>query len=266
MKMYILFVLFLLGVLTFLYSLIYEPYALEVKKYTLKNPKLSGLKIVFASDFHMAPYSFERTRLQQIIERINAENADIVILGGDFVKGHHKKESMPIEDIAAVLRNIKSRYGIYAVMGNHDTYYGKTEIAKALNESGIKVLQNQNTKVQTQNGKVCIAGVKDYTMDTPDVQKALDDCAEPVILVSHSPDVFPHVKKADLMLAGHTHGGQIVFPLVGALLIPSDYGRKYRYGLIKEKGNTLIVSKGLGTSLMPLRFNCKPEIVVIVFK
>ncbi len=266
MKMYILFVLFLLGVLTFLYSLIYEPYALEVKRYTLKNPKLSGLKIVFASDFHMAPYSFEQKRLQRIIKQINSEKADIVILGGDFVKGHRKKSSMPIKDIAAELHRIKSHYEVYAVMGNHDTYYGKDEVADGLTNIGIKVLQNQNAKVQTQNGNVCIAGVKDYISDMPDIQKALNDCTEPMILVSHSPDIFPNVEKIDLMLAGHTHGGQIVFPLIGALIVPSDYGQRYRYGLIKERDKTLIVSKGLGTSLMPFRLNCKPEIVVIDFE
>lgn len=266
MKMYILFVLFLLGVLTFLYSLIYEPYALEVKKYTLKNPKLSGLKIVFASDFHMAPYSFEQKRLQRIIKQINSEKADIVILGGDFVKGHRKKSSMPIENIAAELRGIKSRYGIYAVLGNHDTYYGKAEIVKVLTKIGITVLQNQNIKVKMQNRDVYIVGVKDYASDMPDIQKALNGCAEPVILLSHSPDVFPDVNKVDLMLAGHTHGGQVVFPVVGALCVPSKYGQKYRYGLITEQDKTLIISKGLGTSFMPFRFNCKPEIVVINFE
>ena len=204
MKMYVLLGFFVLGLSLFLYSLIYEPYVLEIKKYTLKNPNLSGLKIVFASDFHVAPYPFENKRLQRVVERINAEDADMVILGGDFAKGHKKEASMPIENIAAELQNIKSRYGVFVVLGNHDTYYGKGNIAKALAAVGIQVLQNQNVKIQTQNGEVFIAGIKDYSSDRPDIKKALEGTYAPVILVSHSPDIFPSVEKADLIFAGHT--------------------------------------------------------------
>ena len=257
----------IVGTILFLYSLIYEPYTLEIKRYTLKNDKLNGLKIVLATDLHMAPYSFEKNRLQRIVREINALNADIVILGGDYVNGHKTSSAMPITDIAAGLKNIKSRYGTFAVLGNHDVLYGKSAVIKAFDDAGILLLQNSNISVDTPNGRIYIAGVLDYSEDNTDIHKALNGATDPTILVSHSPDVFPQLKQpVDLMLSGHTHGGQVVFPLIGALLVPSDYGQRYRYGLIKENNNMLIVSKGLGTSLLPIRFNCKPEIVVIEFK
>lgn len=257
----------LIGTILFLYSLIYEPYTLEIKRYTLKNAKLSGLKIVMATDLHVAPYSFEKKRLRRIIREINALNADIVILGGDYVKGHKSSAAMPITDIAAELKNLKSCYGTFAVLGNHDVLYGKSAVIKAFADADIPLLQNQNVRIETAQGHVYLAGVNDYFEDVPDIQKALDGTTAPTILLSHSPDILPQVTQpVDLVLSGHTHGGQVVFPLIGALLVPSDYGQRYRYGLIKENGKTLIVSKGLGTSMLPIRFNCKPEIVVIDFE
>lgn len=268
MKLSVLFIIaFIIGTGLFLYSLLYEPYTLETVRYTLKNDKLSGLKIVMATDLHIAPYSFEKKRLHRIIREVNALDADIVILGGDYVNGHKTSSAMPITDIAAELKNLKSRYGTFAILGNHDVMYGKQAVIKAFTDAGIPLLQNSNTFVDTPNGRLYIAGVNDYSEDVPDVKKALEGTTAPTILLSHSPDVFPQIKQpVDLMLSGHTHGGQIVFPFVGALLVPSDYGQRYRYGLIKENGNTLIVSKGLGTSMLPIRFNCKPEIVVIEFE
>ncbi len=268
MKLSVLFIIAcIIGTILFLYSLLYEPYTLETVRYTLKNDKLSGLKIVLATDWHIAPYPFEEKRLQRVIDEINQQDADMVILGGDYVNGHKASSAMPITDIVAAFKKIKSRYGTFAVVGNHDVLYGKSAVIKAFADAGIPLLQNSNTFVDTLNGRIYIAGVLDYAEDKPDIAKSLQGATEPTILISHSPDVFPQLKQpVELMLSGHTHGGQVVFPLVGALLVPSDYGQKYRYGLINENGNTLIVSKGLGTSLLPIRFNCKPEIVVIEFE
>lgn len=268
MKLSVLFIIAcIIGTILFLYSLLYEPYTLETVRYTLKNTNLRGLKIVMATDWHMAPYSFEKKRLHRIIDEINNQNADMVILGGDYVNGHKASSAMPITDIVAAFKKIKSRYGTFAVFGNHDVLYGKSAVIKAFADADIPLLQNSNMSVDTPNGRIYLAGVLDYSEDKPDIAKSLQGTTEPTILISHSPDVFPKVKQPiDLMLSGHTHGGQVVFPLIGALLVPSDYGQKYRYGLINENGNTLIVSKGLGTSLLPIRFNCKPEIVVIEFE
>ena len=245
------------------YSLLIEPYSLTTTKYRINIPSLSGLKIIFASDFHIGPYFFEQWRLQKIITAINRENADIVILGGDYVKGHCKESSMSIDNIAASLSKIKSQSGIFAVLGNHDSYYDKDEVKGSLLAHGINVLDNENKRISIGDKFLYIAGVSDYYTDKPDIHAALKNTRKPTILVTHSPDVLPQTPKVDLVLAGHTHGGQIVIPFIGAPLVPSDYGNRYRYGLIRENGNSLIVTQGLGTSLLPIRFNCRPEIIII---
>ena len=113
-------------------------------------------------------------------------------------------------------------------------------------------------------GNFTIAGVEDLQTGNPDIEKAIGQNNKDVILLTHSPDIFPQVPNTvTLTLAGHTPGGQIVFWGMEPLLVPSAYGKKYAYGFKQENGKNLYVSKGLGTSILPLRFNCKPEIVVI---
>ena len=104
-------------------------------------------------------------------------------------------------------------------------------------------------------------------MRRPDVRKALENAGNPVLVITHSPDIFPQVpERAALTLAGHTHGGQVALPLLGALLVPSAFGKRYEGGLTVENGKRLLVSRGLGTSLLPVRFNCRPEIDVAEFE
>lgn len=252
------------GVLLF-DALIIEPYSLKVTAYDLDNPQLSGVKIVFATDFHVAPYPWEKLRLQKVIDTINKQNADLVVLGGDYVNRHSKKSTMPPVEIAAKLREIKAPK--VAVLGNHDSYYGKQEVKQALEDVEIPVLDNRNILLKLNEKEISVAGVADYNTDKPQADKALQNSQEPVIFVTHSPDVFLAIKgRGEVILAGHTHGGQIVLPFFGALLVPTDSGKKYAYGLIYENDTPHIVSSGLGTSMVPLRFNNRPEIVAVTFK
>ena len=244
---------------------VFEPYSLKITTYNLKNQQLSGLKIVFAADFHIAPYEWEKWRLQKIVKAINKQNADLVILGGDYVNRHSKNSTMPPQEIAAALQSIKAPKA--AVLGNHDSYYDKEEVMTALENVAIPVLDNQSTKINLQGREVYIAGVSDYDTDKPDVKKALENTKSPLIFVAHSPDVFINLDgKADIAFAGHTHGGQVVLPFWGAVMINTATGRKYTYGLLYEDNKPLIVSSGLGTSVLPLRFNNRPEIVTVNFE
>ena len=174
---------------------------------------------------------------------------------------------MPPEKIAAELRKLQAQNGIFAVLGNHDWYLDGEKVRQALQQAGIPVLENENISLQTGRGELTIAGAADYTMRIPDLEKTLKGAHAPVLLVTHSPDIFPQVpKNVMLTLAGHTHGGQVAVPFIGPLLIPSDFGRRYAGGLIEEDGKKMIVGRGLGTSLLPVRFNCPPEIVIIDFE
>lgn len=250
-----------------------EPNMLTVRTLNIKVQGLKGLKVVFVGDFHVKPN--QKKHLTQIVNKINEQNPDLILSTGDFVSGHKSRQSLPIEDIAKELSKLKSKYGIYAVLGNHDWWQGGEKIEKALEKNGIIVLGNENKIVNINGVKLYIAGVEDITTRNIDLVKALKNIHHPSILLSHSPDVFPFISKpsdfkitgnVDLTLAGHTHGGQVNIPFIGPLVVPSDYGKKYAQGLIKENSKIMFVTKGIGTSILPMRFNCTPEIVVINFK
>ncbi|MCQ2754989.1 MAG: metallophosphoesterase [bacterium] len=259
-------ILIIVGIiLLIIYSFCIEPNMLTVKNYSVQDSQLSGLKIVLVGDFHVKPN--QGKRLAKVVEMINEQHPDIVLSVGDFVNGHEENMTMPIDNIVKQLKNIKSKYGFYTVLGNHDWWINGEEITDTLTKNGIKVLANSNIKVNINGKNVYIAGVEDKTTRTPDIYKALDLTQNPVILLTHSPDVFPRVpEKVNLTLSGHVHGGQVRLPLIGALIVPSDYGDKYSQGLIKEKGKQMIVTKGIGNSIFNVRFNCVPEINVIEFE
>lgn len=242
-----------------------EPNLLEIRQYRLKDRQLAGLRIVFASDLHIGKKDTQR--LKRIVENIQKQQADLILLGGDYLNGHTEQSTMPPERIAAELGKLSAPYGIFAVLGNHDWYINGTKTKEALQKIGINVLENQNQILNYKNKQLTIAGVADKITRTADSETALDKTPEPRILLTHSPDTFPEIKdKVNLVLAGHTHGGQVKIPFFGAVFVPSIYGRRYAEGLFNENGLKMIVSKGLGTSQLPIRFNCKPEIVVIEFE
>jgi len=248
----------------FIDAFIYEPYSLKITSYTLSNSQLSGLKIVFASDFHVARYKWEKWRLQKIITTINKQNPDLVILGGDYVNRHNKKGTMLPQDIVQALKQIKAPK--LAVLGNHDSYYGKKDVMSAFNEASIPILNNRSVKLHIRDKEFYVAGVSDYDTDKPDIYKALQKTKAPLIFVTHSPDTFAKLNgQADVAFAGHTHGGQIRLPFLGALIVNINSGKKYTYGISYESGKPLIVSSGLGTSVLPIRFYNLPEIVVVQF-
>lgn len=241
-------------ILLFVWSYFIEPNLLVVKKYKIKE--LGSTKIVFVSDFHIAKN--ETKRLRKIVKLINNQNPDLVLSGGDYIKGHDGKNTLSIEEQAKELKNTKAP--IISVLGNHDGWYDKERVKKTLEENGITVLENSGTKF----GNIFISGVEDLQTGFPDVSLALKNTEGPTILLSHSPDIYYDVKeRIELILAGHVHGGQVCIPFWGAVTVPSVYGTKFAGGLINETGNKMIITKGLGTSILPLRFCSIPEIVVI---
>lgn len=245
-----------------LWALIIEPYALNVKKITIKNSPLNGLKVVFASDFHIKPY--EGFRLRKIVRTINAQKPDIVLLGGDYINGTDNY-TMDIEDIADELSKIKSPMGTYAVLGNHDGWFNARKVEKILKINNIKVLAN--TYIEFPD--FVLSGVEDFQTQHAKVDLAIPQTSKPIIFLTHHPDVFEQVPDGTfLTLAGHLHGGQVDLPVWGKLVVPSKFGQKFveGSGFIKENGKMIYTSKGLGTSILPVRFRAVPEIVVIKFK
>lgn len=250
-----------------------EPNLLFVNHQTFTIEGLSGLKVVFVGDFHVKPH--QKNRLKYVVRKINEQHPDLILSTGDFVSGHYAGHSLPIEDIAKELANLKSKYGFYAVLGNHDWWQGGEKIQKVLEQNGVIVLNNASRKLNLNGKTLYISGVEDMGTRQVDLVKALKNTNRPAILLTHTPDIFPFVTnnanskitdKVSLTLAGHTHGGQVNLPFLGALIVPSGYGNKYAKGLIEENDKKMFVTKGVGTSILPIRFNCAPEIVVIDFK
>lgn len=246
--------------------LLAEPNFITIKRIKLKDKDLKGIKIVFASDFHIKFY--EEKRLQKIVNMINAENPDLILSTGDFFSGYKNKSTLPFEKIIKHFKSLNSKYGFYTSLGNHDFYRGNQEVAKSLENVGITVLSNNNTQVMINNDKtVVIAGVEDLKTGHPDVSKSLENTTGTTILLTHSPDVFKDVpQNVNLTLAGHLHGGQVRFPFVGAVFCPSEFGTKYAQGVFEENNKKMVVTSGIGTSKLPIRFLCLPEIVVIEFE
>ena len=254
--------LFILSLLIWAFKI--EPNILEIKRYTIRDSRLSGLRIVYATDFHIAKHDVKR--LDKIIDSIQQQKPDLILLGGDFIKGHNDLRTMPPERISAKLRKLHAPLGVFSVLGNHDWYIGGRKMKHALQAAGIVVLENDNEIIPFNEGKFTLAGVADKITCVADSHQALKNTPEPRILLTHTPDVFPDIiDSVELVLAGHTHGGQVKLPFIGALIVPLEHGRRYAEGFIEENGKKMIVSKGLGTSRISIRFNCKPEIVVIEF-
>jgi len=262
-KRYILyFVLFVIFV--FFWSILIETNIVVVTKYKVEDEKLRGIRAVLAGDFHIKPY--QENRLKYVIKKINAQNPDIVFLIGDYVNMHEDESSFPIAKIAERLAEIRPSNKVFTVLGNHDYYKDGRKIKKALSSHGITVLENQSRYVRVKDKLVCVSGIEDLITGFPNVNKALRYSVSPTIFLTHQPDIFYKVpEKVNLILAGHTHGGQINFPFYGSVIVPSIYGTRFDKGFFNENGRKMIVTKGIGTSILPVRFCCFPEIVVIDF-
>ena len=238
----------------FIWGFFIEPNLIAVKRY--KADFLNGKRVVFVSDFHISKY--DSTRLKNIVKKIKQLNPDIVLSGGDFMKGYSGNSSMPIEKIAHELADIKTPF--VTVLGNHDINFDKYTIKNSLEKEGIIVLDNSSVKI----GDISISGVGNKIVSASELTTALENSDEKSILISHTPDVYYDVKEnVDLILAGHVHGGQVRVPFLGALICPSKYGTKFSCGEFRETNNRMIVTKGLGTSILNVRFCDIPEIVVI---
>jgi len=228
------------------------------------NELAAPVRLTLVSDIHVAGPDMPPSRVRRIVDQINALHPDVIILAGDFVSDKKlSTHEYTVAEAIAPLAALKARLGVIAVLGNHDHWRNADETRRQLGRVAIRVLDNDAARV----GPLTIMGVDDPFTDNDNLTTAMVHARlmpEPRILVSHSPDIFPKVS-ADipLTLAGHTHCGQIRLPLIGALSTMSEYGERYACGRINERGRTLIVSAGLGTSLLPLRFGAVPDLWVI---
>jgi len=251
-----------------------EPASLVVREIDLPLawPSSRPFRLVVISDLHVgSPYHGVR-RLRSTVARINATQPDLICILGDFVtRGVIGGTFVPPEPIAKELRRLQAPAGVVAVLGNHDRWYDGPRVQRALVSAGIRVVEDTAVRLATPSGPVWIAGVSDLLTAPHDVSRALravSDHQTPILLLSHNPEIFPMVPDGvTLTLAGHTHGGQVRFPLLGApVMITSRYGQRYAGGLVVERGRRLFVSTGIGTTRIPVRYGVPPSIFVLTLR
>jgi predicted MPP superfamily phosphohydrolase len=222
------------------------------------------LKLLLVSDIHVAGPDMPPERLKGIVEQINALEPDIVTFAGDFVSDKRTAtKRYSANEALAPLKSLRAEQGVFAVLGNHDHWRNSAAIGKILIEVGITVLTNE----AVQAGPLILGGIDDDFTDRADVPVTLSKMEKlsgfPVYL-SHSPDIVPDLPaKASLILAGHTHCGQIVLPFIGAIATMSEYGERFACGNIEEGEKIIFVSAGLGTSILPLRLGAVPDMWLI---
>jgi predicted MPP superfamily phosphohydrolase len=256
-----------------LYSGEYERHALTVEQRTIKLPGLAdsfhGLRIAQISDIHYDEFT-EPYFVKQVVARVNALQPDIVVFTGDLIsmdplpKHIAQQLSYPA---AALLKAITCPLR-YAVLGNHDVMVNMTVVTNALEINGFNVLANQYVPFERDGRRIWLSGVRDVLARLARLEDAVPKApiknGDPVILFAHEPDFADHVAHyggVDLMLAGHTHGGQVRLPFIPPLALP-PLGKKYVQGLFRVGNTQLYVNRGVGTVGAPFRFLCTPEITI----
>tara|TARA_B100000609_G_scaffold189243_1_gene176084 strand:+ start:13012 stop:13908 length:897 start_codon:yes stop_codon:yes gene_type:complete len=236
---------------------------------TILVPRLpvafDGLRIALVSDLHHGPL-VDLPFIERVVEQVNELRPDVVVLPGDFVDKHARY----ITPCFLALRHLKAKYGVFAVLGNHDHWEGADDTRRAIRDCGFVDLTNDGHWLFCYEQRLRLAGVDDLNMGSQDLPRALGDCRkeEVAIVLSHHPDFAENIKdpRVGLVLSGHTHGGQILLPLVGPPYVPSAFGRKYLHGLVQAPQTQVYISRGVGVVGVPMRLYCQPEIDLLTLR
>ncbi|HEX6771251.1 MAG TPA: metallophosphoesterase [Acidobacteriaceae bacterium] len=260
------------------YSTLWDRHYLEIIERTIWLPRLPeafhGLRIAQVSDIHYDQYS-EPYFIREMVRRINALNPEIVVLTGDFVSSGllpnqiSARLSYPCGEILGGIRCAHR----FASLGNHDVLVGWPVVVDALKVQGIPTLVDSYVPFERNGSRLWFAGIRSSLDDSPDLGKALPAAAgpnEPIILLAHEPDFAVEVvkrNKVDLMLSGHTHGGQIRLPFIGTpRMMLAKGGQRFVHGHFNIGPMQLYVNRGIGTVKIPARVLCPPEITLITLQ
>lgn len=257
------------------YSSVLEPGRLRVREYSVKIKDLPaefhGLRLVHVSDTHYGPF-VSMNFLEEAFEAANRLKGDMVILTGDYM--HRTPRSL--EPGIKALASLRARLGAVAVLGNHDHWEGANHCRRVFAKIGVPLVDNHRLfltpdglKAKAYLGNsICMAGVGDVWEDEVSFVKAVGGVHEriPRLVLAHNPDAAEMLEpgcRVDLMLSGHTHGGQVKLPLIGMPFKVTKYGHKYLGGLCHGPGCPVVVSRGVGMSGLPIRLGVPPELVVV---
>jgi hypothetical protein len=244
----------------------FETYWIQIVPTTVSSNLLpaefSGKKIVFISDIHCGN-NFDPARLGKIAGQINSLKPDIALFGGDYVDRDGKYTDACFEEMA----KIEAPLGKFGILGNHDAEVGTENITKAMISAGITPLANGNRKIVIGSSVITIAGTDETWYGNPDGAKAMENASPFAIYLSHDPWYLEQYRPAArILLAGHTHGGQVT--LFGIPFAGLVHGRNYKYekGIFQEPGRTIIVTNGIGATVLPIRFFARPQINLIILE
>jgi uncharacterized protein len=219
------------------------------------------------ADLHVGSPFNGLGKLQKIVDATNGLTPDLILIPGDLViHGVPGGTFVAPEDTAAVLTRLSAPLGVWATLGNHDWWFDAQRTIAALEQHKIRVLEDTAVRVRRGNAHFWLVGISDFWEGRHDVRAAMSHVADhaPVLMFTHNPDVFPGIsERFSLLVAGHTHGGQVRVPLLGRPIVPSKYRQRFAYGHVVEGGRHVFVSPGLGTSILPVRFGVPPEVTLL---
>jgi predicted MPP superfamily phosphohydrolase len=260
----------LLGVCLVAWAFVIDPNRLVIRHTTLTLDRwpssLSNLKVAVLSDIHAGGSFIDERKLRLIVQRTNELQPDLILIAGDFISGGRNHHNMEPEVFAAALKDFRAPLGVYSVLGNHDWWYDGQKVRQALEANGIKVLENEVAQLDTRGTSFWLVGLADLWTRPQLIGETIANVPAnaPLIALTHNPDIFPQLPAGvSLLLAGHTHGGQVQLPFIGTVVSVSRYGDRYLSGHIVENGRHLFVTTGIGTSIYPVRFGVPPEIVLV---
>jgi len=238
------------------------------------------LRIAMLSDLHACDPWMPVDRINEIVDVTLRLEPDLIVVLGDFAAGLRRFRTSAIgpDDWARPLARLSAPLGVHAVLGNHDWWTDVDAVRHGLRKARIPVYENDAVKLRINRRRFWLAGLGDQIAhrgrqggfrgvdDLPGTMKQTRDGA-PVLLMAHEPDIFVKVpRRVALTMAGHTHGGQIRLPGIGRPIVPSQYGERFAYGHVVEAGRHLVVSAGLGCSILPVRFGVPPEVTMVTLR
>ena len=221
-------------------------------------PALDGLRIGFLTDVHHSR-AVPAGDVTHAVNLVMAQHPDLVVLGGDYVTFGDREYVGPVAELLAPLR---APHGVFAVLGNHDD---DRDMPAALSQHHIEVLKDARTRLDVRGEGLALAGVGFWTRRPQDIARVLRKAADPTILLAHDPRRLTEASALNVaaVLSGHTHGGQVVLPGVGAIA-----RRRFPVlaGLGSRENTSIFVSRGIGTVYVPVRINCPPEVAIIALE
>ncbi len=239
-------------------------YDLEITRHRVAIDDLpapfEGYRVAFLTDTHVASF-MRRGFYRECVEQVRRHEPDLVLLGGDFVSFRRHIPLMA----EVLLAGLDARDGVWAVLGNHDYWADADGVIAAMTAKGVRFIINRSVQIERGGATLDLVGIDELYRGRPDARAAFAnaDPARPCIALSHHPDIVPRLRnhRIDLLVCGHTHGGQIRFPFFGAVIVPSKHEGRYAAGFHLEQGVRMYVSRGLG-AVPPVRILCKPEVAI----